>query len=98
PPHLPSFPTRRSSDLYYCRFQFGQAHHRGSVASGIGFTKAARSKGKKSAASIAVRAWGQLDPSRLAPHAGESGSVDYAGFEGFRSEEHTSVLQSRGHL
>src|SRR5439155_19757924 len=87
-PVLLSFPTRRSSDL---NFRHTCVDFASKFNEPGGSLKRARSPGK------IERINGNTVPSK--PWAGVEGHVaERLGFGSFRSEEHTSELQSRGHL
>src|SRR5207253_11156238 len=83
---LPSFPTRRSSDL-----RSSSARRRSSTTCGT-----------STASSRSARARSSHAPSRPRPDR-PGRSVQHEAYRcphvtSFRSEEHTSELQSRGHL
>src|SRR5207253_7541812 len=88
---LHSFPTRRSSDLASARFQWlrarpGNAFAQRSEAATLARARASASLGEPRAMTTLVRfAWLSASACQAETSAG-------------RSEEHTSELQSRGHL
>src|SRR5207253_8155130 len=84
-PHLPSFPTRRSSDLeMYVYFSCGIMNTVSTVELSLRFMSAIWNSYSKS------------DTARM-PRTMQSGGVRLR-VRVPRSEEHTSELQSRGHL
>src|SRR5207253_10620602 len=89
-PHLHSFPTRRSSDLSLPRLGGGGIGVRGTPCSRIPDPR------HVSARSLSCRAARSVQPASRSPRLAHppDQSVDLP----IRSEEHTSELQSRGHL
>src|SRR5207253_8605020 len=88
PPHLPSFPTRRSSDLVLEQREVAAAHLEQLRTDGV---PVGRHRVRYAAARKATR------PS-APPNARTRGGNTRLGPVEYRSEEHTSELQSRGHL
>src|SRR5207253_10855746 len=97
PRHLPSFPTRRSSDLGLSAQARAEAVGRViDEAASAGFTAFGTYRSSEAelavASSTGIRSYASFTTAYF------KALVEGPGGTGFRSEEHTSELQSRGHL
>src|SRR5207253_8807993 len=93
--HLPPFPTRRSSDLTAARSAASlEEDIRAARASGASSNTRPRFVLDGTQRAVASTAARIVAPSGCSPAAASAGPIATA----LRSEEHTSELQSRGHL
>src|SRR5690606_41713430 len=97
PPHLPSFPTRRSSDLQYIRAGSILQLLLGNMGRPGGGILALRGHASIQGSTDIPTLFNLLPGYLLMPHADKHPDLD-SWVAAMRSEEHTSELQSRENL